>query len=280
MIGTEILRDHGIGLGKYKLNSLIRNVNLSNPIWTLKASWATTYSRGSNFFVMDKWGGHVYFTNDSPRKVLEKRTLLTGGLSWSITMPSAINDVVVDSQDNVWVLTVSEVRKYNSSGSTYTDYSSNGGGYHIYVDSNDNVYVAISNKVFSLTNAGALRWTHSIASASSQLGSAIGAEGIYLFMESPKRSARKLNFQGEVVLDAVLPFFYDRKGVVSSGEIIYFPSGKISKNLEILAQVPQSLGGYLSNIVIDANENLYIASNLDMFLCRSITICQRGPRYH
>ncbi|AYB36818.1 hypothetical protein [Brevibacillus laterosporus] len=263
MIGTEILRDHGIGLGKYKINSLIRNVNLSNPIWTLKASWATTYSRGSEFFVMDKWGGQVYFTNDSPRRVLEKRRLLTGGLSWSITMPSTINDVVVDSQDNVWVLTVSEVRKYDSSGSSYTDYSSNGGGYHIYVDSSDNVYVASFGKVFSLTNAGAPRWMQSLPNTSGSIGSAIGAEGIYLFMEAPARSARKLNFKGEVVLDATLSFSYDGKGVVSSGEIIYFPSAKISKNLEVLARVPQSLGSYLSNIVIDANDNLYIASNLE-----------------
>ncbi|MBG9772429.1 hypothetical protein [Brevibacillus laterosporus] len=262
MIGTEILRDHGIGLGKYKLNSLIRNVNLSNPIWTSKASWATGYSRGSEFFVMDKWGGQVYFTNDSPRRVLEKRRLLTGGLSWSITMPSAINDVVVDSQDNVWVLTVSEVRKYDSSGSNYTDYSSNGGGYHIYVDSSDNVYVVSFGKVFSLTNAGAPRWMQSLPNTSGLVGSAIGTEGIYLFW-STQNGARKLNFKGEVVLDATLSFPYDGKGVVSSGEIIYFPSAKISKNLEILARVPQSLGGYLSNIVIDENDNLYIASNLE-----------------
>ncbi|MCR8981582.1 hypothetical protein [Brevibacillus laterosporus] len=263
MIGTEILRDHGIGLGKYKLNSLIRNVNLSNPIWTSKASWATTYSRGSNFFVMDKWGGQVYFTNDSPRKVLEKRRLLTGGLSWSITMSSAINDVVVDSQDNVWVLTVSEVRKYDSSGSNYTDYSSNGGGYHIYVDSSDNVYVASFGKVFSLTNAGAPRWMQSLPNTSGLIGSAIGAEGIYLFWSAPANGARKLNFKGEVVLDATLSFPYAGKGVVSSGEIIYFPSAKISKNLEVLARVPQSLGSYLSNLVIDENDNLYIASNLE-----------------
>ncbi|MBG9788505.1 hypothetical protein [Brevibacillus laterosporus] len=262
MIGTEILRDHGIGLGKYKLNSLIRNVNLSNPIWTLKASWATTYSRGSEFFVMDKWGGQVYFTNDSPRRVLEKRRLLTGGLSWSITMSSAINDVVVDSQDNVWVLTVSEVRKYDSSGSSYTDYSSNGGGYHIYVDSSDNVYVVSIGKVFSLTNAGAPRWMQSLPNTSGLVGSAIGTEGIYLFW-STQNGARKLNFKGEVVLDATLSFPYDGKGVVSSGEIIYFPSAKISKNLEILARVPQSLGSYLSNLVIDANDNLYISSNLE-----------------
>ncbi|MCG7317998.1 hypothetical protein [Brevibacillus laterosporus] len=263
MIGTEILRDHGIGLGKYKLNSLIRNVNLSNPIWTLKASWATTYSRGSEFFVMDKWGGQVYFTNDSPRRVLEKRRLLTGGLSWSITMPSAINDVVVDSQDNVWVLTVSEVRKYDSSGSSYTDYSSNGGGYHIYVDSSDNVYVASFGKVFSLTNAGAPRWMQSLPNTAGSIGSAIGTEGIYLFWSTPSNSARKLNFKGEVVLDATLSFTYAGKGVVSSGEIIYFPSAKISKNLEVLARVPQSLGSYLSNLVIDANDNLYIASSLE-----------------
>ncbi|MCR8998399.1 hypothetical protein, partial [Brevibacillus laterosporus] len=211
-------------------------------IWTSKASWATTYSRGSNFFVMDKWGGQVYFTNDSPRKVLEKRRLLTGGLSWSITMSSAINDVVVDSQDNVWVLTVSEVRKYDSSGSNYTDYSSNGGGYPIYVDSSDNVYVASFCKVFRFTNAGAPRGMQSLPNTSGLIGSAIGAEGIYLFWSAPANGARKLNFKGEVVLDATLSFPYAGKGVVSSGEIICFPSAKISKNLEVLARVPQSLG--------------------------------------
>ncbi|MDN9012936.1 hypothetical protein [Brevibacillus laterosporus] len=229
MIGTEVLRDHGIGLGKYKLNSLIRNVNLSNPIWTLKASWDTTYSRGSEFFVMDKWGGQVYFTNDSPRKVLEKRKLLTGGLSWSITMPSAINDVVVDSKDNVWVLTVSEVRKYDSSGSSYTDYSSNGGGYHIYVDSSDNVYVVTFGKVFSLTNAGVPRWMQSLPNTSGSIGSAIGTEGIYLFWSASPNGARKLNFKGEVVLDATLSYSYGGKGVVSSGEIIYFPTQRLVK---------------------------------------------------
>ncbi len=120
-----------------------------------------------------------------------------------------------------------------------------------------------SGKVFSLTNVGALRWTQSLPSTSSSMGSAIGAEGIYLFWGTPANGARKLNFKGEVVLDAALSFPYGGKGVVSSSEIIYFPSVKLNKNLEVLARVPQSLGGYLSNIVIDANENLYIASNLE-----------------
>lgn len=263
MLMSEVLRDHGVGLGKYKKNSLIRNVNLSNPIWTLKKSWTSTSSANSRFFLTDSSDLYLYFTNDGSRNVLEKRFYSNGGSVWSSNVGEGIQDAALDSQGNIWIVTPSKVRKYTPSGS-YTEFAANGGGYNIYVDSSDNVYVVGLTKAFSITNSGGNRWSYSYTNGQTSMTSVLGAEGLYIFLPHPQ-TIYKLSLAGSLIISRTANFSTGNnfKGVATKNDTLFLGSNSTSskwdKNLNQLPTLAPNQGySYSTNIVKDVNDNLYI----------------------
>jgi hypothetical protein len=264
MLVNEVLRDHGVGLGRYKANSLIRNLNLSNPILTLKKNLETTYSNiQPEFFLIDSNDSYIYFTSDSSQRVLEKRSYLDGSVIWSSNVGEFIYDGTLDSQGNIWIITTSKVRKYTPSGS-YTDYTENGGGRQIHVDSSDNVYVVSVYKTFSITKSGSNRWTYSYANAGASTSSIMGTDGLYVFIPY-ERNIYKFGFSGYLSINkknqSSIPD--NVKGVATKNGTLFLSKGsymgKWDKNLNSLTTIEPS-GGYYSstNIIKDKNDNLYI----------------------
>ncbi|MBY0088196.1 hypothetical protein [Brevibacillus brevis] len=237
--------------------AVLRNMNLGNPIWTEKYYWSVTAGY-TKFFVPSKDNIYLYMTNGT--SVLEKREMTRGILQWSIEMSDGIQDAVVDSKENLWVLTYNKVRKFDSYGN-FSDYTAMGGGLHIHIDANDNLYILGSNgKAVSMTSGGGKRREYSTGS-SSLFGSALGTDALYVFTDK----AYKISLNGSLITSRSIGDARG-KGVVTKDGSIYFSNGgsivKYDKDLLTFTQTYGMEGfRYGSNLVKDANDNLYIADD-------------------
>ncbi|MED1784227.1 hypothetical protein P4V43_20610 [Brevibacillus fortis] len=237
--------------------AVLRNMNLGNPIWTEKYFWSVT-SGYTKFFVPSKDNICLYMTKGD--NVLEKREMTRGVLQWSIDMSEGIQDAAVDSKDNLWVLTHNKVRKFYSSGS-FTDYTAVGGGYQIHVDVNDNIYILGGRgTAVSMTSAGVKRWEYPTG-ISSLYGSALGTDALYVVTDK----AYKIGLNGSLITSRASGDGRGKGVVTKDGSIYFSTSGSIIKYDKDLIAFTQTYGmesfRYGSNLVKDANDNLYIADD-------------------
>ena len=199
----EVLGAHGIGVGKYRKNKKIKNMNLSSPEFT--ARYISMNPILSPFLLSsDKNSLYAYFSN----KEVRKYNASDGSLLWSniVDTNDYLYDIVLDPSDNLWVCTDSRVVKYSSTGSQLASITTHGGGHYIHVDSN-HVYLVKSENVKKFTHAGGLVWTTVInpAPQNSNFGVVFGDDGIYLFFYD--RAAIKIGYDGAILKESSSPIY-------------------------------------------------------------------------